>query len=52
MAYVRNISPLERIGKEARRETLLRNEWVKENHEYTKSLVQAEYKIQDEFKVS
>lgn len=52
MAYERNISPLERIGKEARRETLLRNEWLREEHEYTKALVKAEYMIQDEFKVS
>lgn len=52
MAYKQNISPLERIGMEARRETLLRNEWLKEDREYTKALVKAEYQIQDEFKVS
>ena len=52
MAYKNNISPLERIGMEARRETLRRNEWVKDDYEYTKPLVQSEYLIQDEFKVS
>lgn len=51
MAYKNDISPLERIGMEARKETLSRNEWRKDS-EYTKALVQAEYLIQHEFKVS
>ena len=42
---------LERFGMEARNEHLLRNEW-KKDLQYTKLLVEAEYNIQTEFKVS
>ncbi len=42
---------LERFGIEARGEHLFRNEW-KRDLQYTKALVDAEYLIQTEFKVS
>lgn len=42
---------LERFGIEARAEHLFRNEW-KRDLQYTKTLVDAEYLIQTEFKVS
>jgi len=42
---------LERFGMEARNTHLLRNEW-KRDLQYTKTLVDAEYLIQTEFKVS
>lgn len=42
---------LEKIGQEARMTALLRNEWRKDL-EYSKPLVDAEYLIQTEFKVS
>lgn len=42
---------LERIGREARAEHLMRNEWRKDLG-YSKVLVDAEYMIQTEFKVS
>ena len=42
---------LERFGMEARNTQLLRNEWRKDL-QYTKPLVDAEYLIQTEFKVS
>ena len=42
---------LERFGMEARNEHLLRNEW-KKDLQYSKLLVDAEYNIQTEFKVS
>jgi hypothetical protein len=42
---------LERFGMEARNVHLMRNEW-KRNLQYTKLLVDAEYLIQTEFKVS
>jgi hypothetical protein len=42
---------LERFGIEARTEHLFRNEW-KRDLQYTKTLVDAEYLIQTEFKVS
>ncbi len=42
---------LERISMEARREHLYRNEWRKDL-EYSKPLVDAEYEIQTEFKVT
>ena len=42
---------LERFGIEARAEHLFRNEW-KRDLQYTKALVDAEYLIQTEFKVS
>lgn len=42
---------LERFGMEARSTQLLRNEWRKDL-QYTKPLVDAEYLIQTEFKVS
>ena len=42
---------LERFGMEARSANLMRNEW-KRDLQYTKLLVDAEYLIQTEFKVS
>lgn len=51
MAYKENVSPLQQFATEARRETLMRNEWAKDK-EYTKALVNAEYRIQSEFKLS
>lgn len=42
---------LERFGMEARSAHLMRNEW-KRDLQYTKTLVDAEYLIQTEFKVS
>lgn len=42
---------LERFGFAARREHLFRNEWNREE-QYTKQLVDSEYNIQTEFKVS
>ena len=42
---------LERFGMDARNEHLLRNEW-KKDLQYSKLLVDAEYNIQTEFKVS
>ena len=42
---------LERFGMEARSAHLMRNEW-KRDLQYTKLLVDAEYLIQNEFKVS
>lgn len=42
---------LERFGMEARSAHLMRNEW-KRDLQYTKPLVDAEYLIQTEFKVS
>ena len=42
---------LERFGMEARSAHLMRNEW-KRDSQYTKLLVDAEYLIQTEFKVS
>lgn len=42
---------LERLGMEARSAHLMRNEW-KRDLQYTKLLVDAEYLIQTEFKVS
>ena len=42
---------LERFGMEARSAHLMRNEW-KRDLQYTKLLVDAEYLIQTEFKVS
>lgn len=42
---------LERFGMEARNANLMRNEW-KRDLQYTKLLVDAEYLIQTEFKVS
>lgn len=44
-------SNLERFGREARREHILRNEW-RNDLGYSKPLVDAEYLIQTEFKVS
>lgn len=44
-------TPLEQIGAAMRHHTLQRNEWS-DNREYTKVLVSAEYKIEQEFKVS
>lgn len=44
-------TPLERVGMTARAEHLFRNEWKKDLR-YTKTLVDAEYLIQTEFKVS
>lgn len=41
---------LEKIGKEARRYHMLRNEWRKD-FLYTKALVNSEYMIQSEFKI-
>ena len=43
---------LEKQGRKARKEQTSRNEWKKEHFEYTKSLVNAEYTIQNEFLVS
>jgi hypothetical protein len=42
---------LEQFGMQAREEHLFRNEWQK-NLQYTKTLVDAEYSIQTEFKVA
>ena len=42
---------LEKVGMEARKTHLMRNEWRKDL-EYSKPLVLAEYEIQTEFKVS
>lgn len=42
---------LERVGIEARREHLFRNEW-KKDLQYTRALVNSEYEIQTEFIVS
>ena len=44
-------SCLERYGMIARKEHILRNEWRREDIEYTKQLVASEYLIQSEFKV-
>lgn len=41
---------LEKFGIEARKEHILRNEW-RNDLQYTKPLVDAEYNIQTEFKV-
>ena len=46
----KSMSQLEKVGTEMRREHLLRNEWLKDL-QYTKTLVDAEYNIQTEFKV-
>ena len=43
---------LEKVGIEARAEHLVRNEWRKNDIEYTRALVLAEYAIQNEFKVA
>ena len=43
---------LEKIGMESRHEMLSKNEWKKDDIEYTRGLVLAEYVVQDEFKVS
>lgn len=45
------ITNLERVAMEARREHLMRNEWRRDLG-YSKPLVDAEYLIQSEFKVS
>lgn len=42
---------LEQLGMETRHEHLFRNEW-KRDLQYTKALVESEYAIQTEFKVS
>jgi hypothetical protein len=42
---------LEKVGIESRAEHLVRNEWRKNDIEYTRALVLAEYAIQNEFKV-
>jgi len=44
-------SPLEKVGIRMREETLIRNEW-KKDLQYTKPLADAEYLIQQEFKIS
>lgn len=46
-----NQSCLELNGMEARKEHLYRNEW-KKDFQYTKALVNSEYEVQTEFKVS
>ena len=43
---------LERVGREARNAHLKRNEWIRNYMEYTRMLVNSEYEIQQEFKVS
>lgn len=43
---------LEKVGIEARAEHIMRNEWRKNDIEYTRALVLAEYAIQNEFKVA
>ena len=43
---------LEKIGFESRAEHLIRNEWRKNDIEYTRALVLAEYAVQNEFKIS
>jgi hypothetical protein len=43
---------LEKIGIEARAEHIIRNEWRKNDIEYTRALVLAEYAVQNEFKIS
>lgn len=43
---------LEKIGIEARAEHIIRNEYRKNDAEYTRALVLAEYAIQNEFKIS
>ena len=50
-APITNQSNLERFGMAARKEHLFRNEWQK-NLQYTKTLVESEYMIQSEFKIS
>ena len=49
--YLTGQTCLEKVGMEARKTHLLRNEWRKDL-EYSKPLVLAEYQIQTEFKVS
>lgn len=44
-------SSLEKIGIRMREQTLSRNEW-KKNLQYTKPLADAEYLIQQEFKIN
>ena len=43
---------LEKIGMEARAEHTMRNEYKKDDIEYTRALVLAEYAVQNEFKVA
>ena len=43
---------LEKVGIEARAEHIMRNEWRKNDIEYTRALVLAEYAVQNEFKVA
>jgi hypothetical protein len=43
---------LEKVGIEARAEHIMRNEYRKNDIEYTRALVLAEYAVQNEFKIS
>lgn len=43
---------LEKVGMEARFEHIHRNDWRRNDIEYTRALVLAEYAIQNEFKIS
>lgn len=52
MALSNRQTCLEKQGIESRHEHLIRNEWVKDQLEYTKALVNSEYTIQNEFLVS
>ena len=42
---------LEKVGMEMRKNALMKNEWQKDL-QYTKTLVDAEYLVQSEFKIS
>jgi len=46
-----DITPLDNIGAAMRQMTLKRNRWEK-NRAYSKHLIETEYEIQQEFKLS